>query len=165
MMATIKITRLESYPSEKPVGNCVGFTVTCNNGQSFYVDTVINYERASGTNEAIEFALQDLKSGINTRVSALEAVEPLFGSNVSLPDTDLIQKFESDESDESLTIVYSDTKFDDGDQVVIEGCGESSYNGTHDVTVIESGISFKIPVVFVSSPDEKGTSKKYVLEV
>lgn len=163
MMATIKITRLESYPSEKPVGNCVGFTVTCNNGQSFYVDTVINYERASGTNEAIEFALQDLKSGINTRVSALEAVEPLFGSNVSLPDTDLIQKFESDES--GFTVVYSDTGFDDGDQVVIEGCEESSYNGTHDVTVIESGISFKIPVVFVSSPDGKGTSKKYILEV
>ena len=55
--------------------------------------------------------------------------------------------------------------FDDGDQVVIEGCEESSYNGTHDVTVIESGISFKIPVVFVSSPDGKGTSKKYILEV
>ena len=174
MMATIKITRLESYPSSSPVGNCVGFTVSCNNGQSFYVDTVINYDRASGTNEAVELALQDLKAGINTRVSALEAASPLLNSDVLLPETDMIAGFEASDNkiigedgiEYTPTVVSSDTPdLNNGDKVIIEGSGEPSYNGTHQVLSIVQGISYEIGVDFVSNPTVKGTSKKNILEV
>ena len=173
-MATIKVTRLENYPREAATGNCVGFTVNCNNGQSFYVDIIIPFEEASGANEAVELALQKLKSGINTRVSALEATDPLLDSDVVLPETDLITAFEAADNtvigEDGIqyipTVVLSDTPdLNDGDEVVIEGSGEPNYNGTHQISSIKRGVSFEIDVGFASNPTEKGTSKKKILEV
>ena len=162
----IRVTRLEAYPRDNSTGNCVGFTVTCTNGQSFYVDTVIPFTEASGTDDAVRAALQQLKSGINSRKSALEGVDPLVNSNVSLPETDVITEFKDDGDDATdATIVLTETQdLEDNDEVVIADSGESSYNGTHTIAGVEKGASYKIPVAFTSNPEVKGTSKKNVAE-
>ena len=56
-MATTKVTRLDHYPAENPIGWAVGFTVTTDNNRSFYRDTVIPFTDTSHDNLAIDLAL------------------------------------------------------------------------------------------------------------
>ena len=77
MKANIKITKLDSDISGEEPGHSIGFTINCNNGYSFYVDTVIPYSISSGANGAIKLALHKLSPGIITRVSALNEISEI----------------------------------------------------------------------------------------
>ncbi len=78
MKADIKITKLDTDTSGGEPGHCIGFTVSCNNGYSFYVDTIVPYSISSGANGAIKLALLELSPGINTRVSALNEISEII---------------------------------------------------------------------------------------
>tara|TARA_R110000751_G_scaffold214118_1_gene317637 strand:- start:88 stop:336 length:249 start_codon:yes stop_codon:yes gene_type:complete len=80
----IVVSRLEQYPEDEPTGWAVGFNVVAGNGRSFYVDTVISFDKADKDEDAIAVALQGLKKSINSRVTALNKKSALIGSEVSL---------------------------------------------------------------------------------
>ena len=64
-MATTKVTRLEHYPKDNPVGWAVGFTVETSNGRSFYKDTTVSYQDAGNDNLAIDLAYGKLPNDGN----------------------------------------------------------------------------------------------------
>jgi hypothetical protein len=79
----ITVARLEQYPKDQPVGWAVGFNVTADNDRSFYVDTVVNFADAESDEDAVDNALNSLSESINSRVSALEGVSSLLGTDVT----------------------------------------------------------------------------------
>jgi len=83
-MAEITVVRLEQYPPDEPTGWAVGFNVVCSNGRSFYIDTVIGFDKAKTDEEAVNIALQDLKETIQNRVNELEKKPALIGTKLTL---------------------------------------------------------------------------------
>jgi len=83
-MADILIVRLEQYPPNEPTGWAVGFSVICNNGRSFYIDTVVPFDKASTDEDAVNVALQDLKDTIQQRIKELEKKTSLIGTKLVL---------------------------------------------------------------------------------
>ena len=79
-MATTKVTRLDHYPKENPMGWAVGFTVETSNGRSFYRDTVIPYGDASNDNLAIDLAYGKLQVKINNLIESYEKQGTRLGS-------------------------------------------------------------------------------------
>jgi hypothetical protein len=83
-MAEITVVRFEQYPSDEPMGWAVGFTVTCSNGRSFYVDTTVSFSEADNDEEAVGIALNKLKSQIESRVNEFESKSPVIGRKLNL---------------------------------------------------------------------------------
>lgn len=79
-MATTKVTRLDHYPKENPMGWAVGFTVETSNGRSFYRDTVIPYGDAPNDNLAIDLAYGKLQVKINNLIESYEKQGTRLGS-------------------------------------------------------------------------------------
>jgi len=72
----VKISKYELYPQPNPTGLAVGFSISLDNGRSFYLDTIVGMGLAE--EEAIEEAWNTLKSSINSRVEELsKPVEPI----------------------------------------------------------------------------------------
>jgi hypothetical protein len=83
-MSEITVVRFEPYPSDEPRGWAVGFTVTCSNGRSFYIDTSVEFNEAGNDEEAIEVALNKLKNQIESRIAELESKSPVIGRKLNL---------------------------------------------------------------------------------
>jgi hypothetical protein len=83
-MAEITVVRLEQYPSDEPTGWAVGFNVVCSNGRSFYIDTVVNFEKAQTDEEAVKVALENLREQIQQRINELEKKPLLLGTKLTL---------------------------------------------------------------------------------
>jgi hypothetical protein len=83
-MAEITVVRVEQYPPEEPIGWAIGFHVVCSNGRSFYIDTVVSFDKAQTDEEAVNIALQDLKETIQNRVNELEKKSVLIGMKLIL---------------------------------------------------------------------------------
>ena len=79
-MATTKVTRLDQYPVEDPTGWAVGFTVTTDNGRSFYRDTVIPFTDAANDNLAIDLAYGRLSSKLQMLTTSYEKQGSRLGS-------------------------------------------------------------------------------------
>mgnify|MGYP003652184245 CR=1 FL=1 len=82
-MKSLNVTRLESYPAELPTGWAIGFVCECDNGRSFYVDTVVNFDAADDEDAAVDVALESLKEGVMSRCAAEDAKSPLLGTDIS----------------------------------------------------------------------------------
>jgi hypothetical protein len=83
-MAEVIVVRLEQYPPEEPTGWAVGFSVVCSNGRSFYIDTVVSFDRAKTDEEAVEVALEELREQIESRVRELESKPSVLGRKITL---------------------------------------------------------------------------------
>jgi hypothetical protein len=83
-MAEILVVRLEQYPADEPTGWAVGFNVVCNNGRSFYIDTVVDFNKAKTDEEAVEVALEELKEMIQNKVNELESKPSILGKKLTL---------------------------------------------------------------------------------
>ena len=79
-MATTKVTRLEHYPKDNPVGWAVGFTVETSNGRSFYKDTTVSYQAAGNDNLAVDLAYGKLQTIINEQIARYERQGTRLGS-------------------------------------------------------------------------------------
>jgi len=72
----VKISKYELYPQPSPTGLAVGFSVSLDNGKSFYLDTIV--DMGLSEEEAIEAAWNSLKSSIDSRIEELsKPVEPV----------------------------------------------------------------------------------------
>ena len=78
-MAEIKISRLESFPSENPNGWVVGFTVNVDQSNNFYEVTTVSYKEASASTEAVDVAYTKLKTSIEERIKTIGNEESLLG--------------------------------------------------------------------------------------
>ena len=58
-MSTIRVARLEPYPSENPTGWVVGFNVSVE-GKDFYEVTTSTYDEAKNEEEAVDVAYEKL---------------------------------------------------------------------------------------------------------
>ena len=76
----IKISRLDQYPAEEPCGFCVGFSITCDNGKSFYQDTNVSFDEAKTSEEAVDKAWEKLKEGVISTDTTLGAKSALLGT-------------------------------------------------------------------------------------
>jgi hypothetical protein len=83
-MAEVTVVRLEQYPPEEPAGWAVGFNVVCSNGRSFYIDTIVSFDKAETDEEAVEVALQELREQIESRVRELEKKPSMVGKKLTL---------------------------------------------------------------------------------
>lgn len=83
-MAEITVVRFEQYPPDEPTGWAVGFNVTCNNGRSFYIDTVVGFDKSQTDEEAVNVALEELRETIQNRVNELEKKPALIGAKLTL---------------------------------------------------------------------------------
>ena len=79
-MATTKVTRLDHYPVENPIGWAVGFTVTTDNNRSFYRDTVIPFTEADNDNLAIDLAYGRLSGKLHRLTVSHEKQGSRLGS-------------------------------------------------------------------------------------
>lgn len=79
----LTVSRLEAYPAEEPTGRAVGFVCECDNGRSFYVDTVVSFDDGASDEDAVTKALESLGENILAQRAALEAKSALVGSDVS----------------------------------------------------------------------------------
>jgi hypothetical protein len=79
----VTVSRLEVYPAEEPTGWAVGLVCECDNGNSFYVDTVVSNTDAADDQAALDAALVTLGPGINERCGVLDARSSLIGSDVT----------------------------------------------------------------------------------
>lgn len=72
----VKISKYELYPQPNPTGLAVGFSISLDNGKSFYLDTIVGMGLTE--EEAIEEAWNGLKSAIDSRIKELsKPVEPV----------------------------------------------------------------------------------------
>jgi hypothetical protein len=83
MMKALNVSRLEKYPEDLPTGWVVGFVCECDNGRSFYTDTVVSFDNADNEDEAVDKALAELKEGITSRCAAEDAKSSLLGIDVA----------------------------------------------------------------------------------
>jgi hypothetical protein len=83
-MAEAIVVKLEQYPLTEPQGWVVGFNVVCNNGRSFYIETVIDFNKATTDEVAVEVALEELKETIQNKVSELENKPSILGKRFAL---------------------------------------------------------------------------------
>jgi hypothetical protein len=78
----IKVTKYELYPQPNPTGLAVGFTITLETGQKFYIDTIVD-DMTLGVEEATSAAWFMLKPSIDSRIEELTRVvevQPIFNS-------------------------------------------------------------------------------------
>ena len=73
----ITVSRLEQYPSLEPTGYAVGFNCSCENGRSFYTDTVVSFDDASDDDAALAAALEVLGESIQSRCDVLSELPQL----------------------------------------------------------------------------------------
>jgi hypothetical protein len=72
----VKISKYELYPQPSPTGLAVGFSVSLDNGKSFYLDTIV--DMGLSEEEAIDAAWNSLKPSIDSRIEELsKPVEPV----------------------------------------------------------------------------------------
>jgi len=109
-MATTKVTRLDHYPIEDPTGWAVGFTVTTDNGRSFYRDTVISFTDASNDNLAIDLAYGRLSSKLHMLTASYEKQGSRLGS-----------EYVDRENPPVILITYTEEPIVEEDPVVEEG--------------------------------------------
>jgi hypothetical protein len=83
-MAEITVVRFEQYPPEEPTGWAVGFNVVCSNGRTFYIDTVVSFDRAKTDEEAVEVALEELKEQIERMIREFEKKPSVLGKKITL---------------------------------------------------------------------------------
>jgi hypothetical protein len=83
-MAEIIVVRFENYPVDEPRGWAVGFNVVCNNGRSFYIDTIVDFNKAQTDEDAVNIALEELRETIQKMVNELEKKLPLIGTKLTL---------------------------------------------------------------------------------
>jgi hypothetical protein len=69
----VKISKYELYPQPSPNGLAVGFSISLDNGKSFYIDTIVSMDLSE--QEAIEAAWNSLKSSIDSRIEELSKPE------------------------------------------------------------------------------------------
>lgn len=81
-MKSLTVSRLDRYPSDEPMGWAVGFTCECDNGRSFYVDTVVSFDDADTDEEAVNHGLSVLKDDINSRCVTESEKSSLLGTDV-----------------------------------------------------------------------------------
>jgi len=81
-MKSLNVSRLEQYPTEDPHGWAVGFICECDNGRSFYVDTVVSFEDADDQDSAIDVALESVKEGVMSRCTQEDEKSALLGIDV-----------------------------------------------------------------------------------
>jgi hypothetical protein len=65
----VKISKYELYPQPNPTGLAVGFSISLENGKSFYIDTIVDMELSE--TEAIEEAWNFLKQTIDSNIAEL----------------------------------------------------------------------------------------------
>jgi hypothetical protein len=78
----IKVTKYELYPQPNPSGLAIGFTITLEAGQKFYIDTIVD-DMTLGVEEATSAAWFMLKPSIDSRIEELTRVvevQPIFNS-------------------------------------------------------------------------------------
>jgi hypothetical protein len=73
MKMDIKVTKYELYPQPNPTGLAVGFTITLEAGQKFYIDTIVD-DMTLGVEQATSIAWFMLKSSIDSRIEELTRV-------------------------------------------------------------------------------------------
>jgi len=78
-MAEVVVTRLELYPQDEPTSYAVGFTVSCGEGKSFYMDTTIPLSDAADSETAVNLAYEKMKDTINEKVAALTEKPAIIG--------------------------------------------------------------------------------------
>jgi hypothetical protein len=72
----VKISKYELYPQPSPTGLAVGFSVSLDNGKSFYLDTIV--DMGLSEDAAIEAAWNSLKPSIDSRIEELsKPVQPV----------------------------------------------------------------------------------------
>jgi hypothetical protein len=77
-----QLTRYEAYPSKRPEGYCVGFTVIAENGRSGYIDTVVPLDECTGKidEEIVELGAKRLEESIQNMYNQLVQLNPLVGT-------------------------------------------------------------------------------------
>jgi hypothetical protein len=78
----IKVTKYELYPQPNPSGLAIGFTITLEAGQKFYIDTIVD-DMTLGVEEATSAAWFMLKPSIDSRIEEITRVvevQPIFNS-------------------------------------------------------------------------------------
>jgi hypothetical protein len=65
----VKIAKYELYPQPVPTGLAVGFSISLENGKSFYIDTIVSMDLSE--QQAIAEAWKLLKPSIDSQVEAL----------------------------------------------------------------------------------------------
>ena len=78
-MAEIKISRLESFPSENPTGWVIGFTIEVDESKNFYDVTTVSFEEANEESEAVDVAYTKLKTSIEKKIETVRDKESLLG--------------------------------------------------------------------------------------
>jgi hypothetical protein len=69
----IKVTKYELYPQPNPTGLAIGFTITLETGQKFYIDTIVD-DTTLGAEQATSIAWLMLKPSIDSRIEELTRV-------------------------------------------------------------------------------------------
>ena len=82
-MKSLSVSRLQKYPENEPVGWAIGFVCECDNGRSFYVDTVVSFDDADDEDVAVDKALETLSEGLMSRCAAEDAKSSLIGVDVT----------------------------------------------------------------------------------
>lgn len=79
----ITVVKFTLYPKDNPTGYAVGFNINTVNGRSFYRDTLVPLEQASGLedDDIVEEAWSALKGGIFDTLQQLEQRPPLLGKS------------------------------------------------------------------------------------
>ena len=82
-MKSLTVTRLQKYPKDEPTGWAVGFVCECDNGRTFYNDTIVSFDDADDDDGAVNVALANLEEVITLRCEGLESKSELLGSDVA----------------------------------------------------------------------------------
>lgn len=83
-MVEIRVARVEIYPPEEPTGWAIGFTVTCRNRRSFYIDTIVNYNEATSDEDAVNIAIEKLRDKINEKVEECKKNWQIIGNVINI---------------------------------------------------------------------------------
>ena len=85
----VKIAKFNLYPRDEPTGYAVGFSVELDNGRSFYRDTVVSLEDATGLSddEIVQLGYAALKEGIKSTAETQGAKSPLLGQSLNLEES------------------------------------------------------------------------------
>ena len=87
MPAQIKIAKFNLHPADEPTGYAVGFGVKVKS-RDFYRDTVVPLEQCTDKteDEIVDLAYEQLRDGIESQVTILEAKSDLVGKNYTPPE-------------------------------------------------------------------------------
>jgi hypothetical protein len=80
----VKIAKFNLYPKDEPTSYAVGFSVELDNGRSFYRDTTVSLEDATGKtdSEIAQLAYAELREGILATAEVEGAKSPIIGEIV-----------------------------------------------------------------------------------